>query len=129
MLNRKFAILSAVLAAIAFAAPLSVSSSAQACPGVIATMLNNCQLDEIHRAVGSPLNQLVPQIPQPAAPAPISPAYVPGPQMQMAMQPMPYCATPVGTFLLPPAPAPNGAPCWHQNGPGGPVFNGQVVWQ
>jgi hypothetical protein len=29
---------------------------ASACPGVIATVLNNCALDDAHKALGSPLN-------------------------------------------------------------------------
>jgi Domain of unknown function (DUF4157) len=45
-----------------------------------------------------------------------------------AQSPMPYCATPAGSFGPDPAlNAPPGAPCWHTF-PNGQVVNGQVVW-
>jgi hypothetical protein len=51
-----------------------------------------------------------------------------GPGAPPPSGPMPYCATPAGTFgPLPPPGAPGGTGCWHAF-PNGQVVNGQVIW-
>lgn len=74
-----------VVGVLAFgAASMAAIPAAHACKGVIATVLNRCELDTIHKAIGSPLNNLVPQAPI-GAPAHSGPSMQP--PMQLPMQP------------------------------------------
>jgi hypothetical protein len=88
---------------------VAAPADAEACPGVIATVLNDCALDDMHKAVGSPLNQLNPLNSggfQPARPAPVPLVYTgpvpPAPVLPVYRDPMPPVFPPFG--YAPPRP-------------------------
>jgi hypothetical protein len=86
---------------------LGAIPAAQACPGVIATIVGHCELDDLHKAIGSPLNRLVQQNPI-GAPAQQQPAPI-----QMVATIAPPMAGPIG---IPPGISPMGSMCVTQVG-------------
>ena len=89
---------------------------AYACRGFISSILNQCWLDDLHDALGHPLNKVM----VPPAPAP-APVLVPPPPPPLGA----FCVTPQGVFG--PGPLhPVGSPCNVETLHFGSLF-GQVV--
>ncbi len=109
------------------AATMALAPKAEAaCSGVGAQILDTftggtgaaCALDDVHRAIGSPLNQLNPLnrggVPGGGVPVPMGGVPFP-PPAPIGFGMGNFCATPVGVFG-PGAPGPIGSPCWLPNG-------------
>jgi hypothetical protein len=60
---------------------VAATSDAFACRGFLSSVVGQCWLDDVHDAMGDPLNKFVPPPPPPPLPAGPFPAPVPGPVM------------------------------------------------